>query len=53
VHVPRDAREKTPAQAATAEGELALANAKLRDMLYTVVPPTAKYQSKNVIDTAL
>jgi AAA family ATP:ADP antiporter len=24
-----------------------------RDMLYTVVPPTAKYQSKNVIDTAL
>jgi ATP:ADP antiporter, AAA family len=24
-----------------------------RDMLYTVVPPAAKYQSKNVIDTAL
>jgi AAA family ATP:ADP antiporter len=24
-----------------------------RDMLYTVVPSTAKYQSKNVIDTAL
>jgi len=24
-----------------------------RDMLYTVVPATAKYQSKNVIDTAL
>jgi AAA family ATP:ADP antiporter len=24
-----------------------------RDMLYTVLPPTAKYQSKNVIDTAL
>ncbi len=24
-----------------------------RDMLYTVVPPTAKYQSKNIIDTAL
>jgi AAA family ATP:ADP antiporter len=24
-----------------------------RDMLYTVVPPVAKYQSKNVIDTAL
>ena len=24
-----------------------------RDMLYTVMPPAAKYQSKNVIDTAL
>ena len=24
-----------------------------RDMLYTVVPPAAKYQSKNVIDTAV
>lgn len=24
-----------------------------RDMLYTVLPPAAKYQSKNVIDTAL
>ena len=24
-----------------------------RDMLYTVVPPAAKYQSKNIIDTAL
>jgi AAA family ATP:ADP antiporter len=24
-----------------------------RDMLYTIVPPAAKYQSKNVIDTAL
>jgi AAA family ATP:ADP antiporter len=24
-----------------------------RDMLYTIVPPAAKYQSKNIIDTAL
>ncbi|MHB8475871.1 MAG: NTP/NDP exchange transporter [Steroidobacteraceae bacterium] len=32
--------------------ELGLAK-PARDMLYTVVPPAAKYQSKNVIDTAL